>query len=293
MSTAGRPLAEFWLRALFWFVGKAPSVPRLLRPVVIFVSWHTSKPMRLATLANAARLLGPRSSRKERGRLARRVVGNFFDAVVEFGAKPRPGVDEPEVTGREHYEAARRLGRGAILATAHLGSFEAAIGLVTARERRVHVVFQRDRIALFERLRKERHARMGVVEAPVDDGLRAWFALRDALNSDEVVLMQADRVMEGQPGVRAPFLGGHVMLPAGPVKLARVTGSPIVPVFAPRGADGRTRVVMEEPILVGEAPAPGTIDPAQLRLAGAVERAVRAYPDQWLCLHAAWCEDAG
>jgi KDO2-lipid IV(A) lauroyltransferase len=130
-----------------------------------------------------------------------------------------------------------------------------------------------------------------VLECPVDDGLPAWMRLRDALRMGDVVLLQADRVVAGQKGVRAPFLGGTLMMPEGLVKLARLTGAAIVPVFAPR-VPGGVRIVVDEPIQVGPEPPPrGTIDPAQLRLAAAVERAVREYPDQWLCLQPALVED--
>lgn len=290
---------EAWLGTLFWFSSYWPSLPRLLRPLILSIAWASSPVLRRGTLANAGRLLGETSTARERRALARRVIGSFFDRVVEFGLNRRRTPEEllagvESVTGEAHYDAARRRGRGAILATAHLGSFETAIALVARREgggQRVHVVFRRDRSGLFERLRAEQRRRLGVVEAPVDEGLDTWLGLREALRRDEVVLMQADRLAPGQKGVEAPFLGGHIRVPTGPVRLARLTGAPLIPVFALASGRGRYRLQVEEAIWTDGVPDTGSIDPALLRLVGAVERVVRAHPDQWLCLHPAWCED--
>ncbi len=276
-----------------------PAALAVLKPAIVSIAWASSPVLRRGTLANAGRLLGEGSTARERRALARRVVGRFYDWVVEFGANRMRTREEllgrvASVTGERHYDAARGRGRGAILATAHLGSFETAISLVAHREgdgSRVHVVFQRDRSALFERLRAEQRRRLGVAEAPVDDGLETWLGLRDALRRDEIVLMQTDRLLAGQKGVAVPFLGGHVRVPSGAVRLARLTGAPIIPVFALPEPGGRTRLQIEETIWTEELPESGSIDPALLRLVGAVERVVRAHPEQWLCLHAAWCED--
>lgn len=224
------------------------------------------------------------------------MVAHFLDAIVEMGINRSREPDRlltllSRVDGEDRYRAARASRRGAVLVTAHLGHFETAIAMLARIEPLIHVVLSRDESPRFERLRTEQHARLGVLDAPIDGGLGVWIRLRDALLADEVVLMQADRVMPGQSGVPVPFLDGHMRIPVGPVKLARLTGSPLIPVFAVADGEGRIRIVLESPVEVGEAPARGTTDPALARLAVVVERYVRRYPDQWMCLHPALCED--
>jgi len=150
-------------------------------------------------------------------------------------------------------------------------------------------VFKRDP-SRFEQVRSALRRRLGILEAPVDEGWGLWVRLRDALRRDEVVMVQADRVMPGQKGLKVPFLHGHVMLPSGPVKLALASGAPIVPIFSLRGSRGRLRIRIEEPILAG--PSDASPHPALLRLAGVLEKYVRAYPEQWLMFQNAFCEDA-
>ena len=227
------------------------------------------------------------------------MFSNCIDAVVEFGRNRNRTTEQilsrlESVTGEDQYAIARRKGRGAILVTAHLGAFETAMTMLAQREPRIHVVFRRDPSSVFERLRSEQHARLGIIDAPVDDGLAMWFALRDALQRDEVVLMQGDRVLPGQPGVVAPFLGGHMRVPSGSVKLARITRAPLIPTFAIQMPRDRVRIFIDEPIWVDDYPAgndESPIDPILLRLTGVIEQYVRTYPEQWLCLHPAWCDD--
>lgn len=301
MRGPGRGLREraaaFWLGVFFWHTLHAPWALRAFKPVAIWGTWGCSRQIRGATIANARWLLGESSSRGARRDLGRRVLSRFFDAVVEFGTNRRRSRSEilargESVLGEERFNEARRAGRGAILVTAHLGSFETAMTMVAERERRVHVVFRRDGNPVFESMRSEQHARLGVIEAPVDDGLPMWLRLREALRADEVVLVQGDRVSPGESGVTVPFMGGHIRVPAGPAKLSRATGSPLIPTFAVLTQGGRVRVLLEEPIWPEMLdPAPGEPDPAVIRMASAIESCVKRYPDQWLVLYKAWCED--
>jgi KDO2-lipid IV(A) lauroyltransferase len=151
------------------------------------------------------------------------------------------------------------------------------------------VVFRRDPMPRFERLRAEQRARLGVIEAAVDEGLPVWVRLRDALERGDVVLMQGDRVMSGQPGVPVPFFGRLVAMPVGPVKLAMAARAPMLPVFAPRTAGGKVLIVIHEPIELTEQEIERREPlPALMRLTAVIESMVRRYPEQWLMPHAMW-----
>lgn len=248
-------------------------------------------------MANARRILGEAAGAGAHAAVGKAVLGNFYDSICEIASASRVSMIElqsriGEVSGRDQYLQLRALKRGAILVTAHLGAFEAAVAALRRDEARIHIVFHRDTFRLFEELRAAQHQRLGIIEAPVDDGLGVWVKLRDALLNDEVVLMQGDRVMPGQHGVRLPFFNGHMLFPSGPVKLARMTGAPLVPVFAPRLPGGRVRILLGEAINVNS----GADDPSHphddlVRLARIIEKVVHEFPEQWLVLHRAFCED--
>lgn len=298
--------ARVWLALLFWHTTHALWVPRLIKPIILFFTWHTSRPTRENSLANARRLLGPESTLAQQKSLARAVVARFFDIVVDFGASRGLTIEQlnarvEKVDGVDRYERARALKRGAILVTAHLGPFETALANLRTRESKVHVVFRRDRDAIFEKLRADHRRSLGAIEARPDEGLKVWFGLRDALRNDEVVLIQGDRTMPGQRGVPMPFLDGHIDIPDGPVKLALAAEAPIIPVFATFTPVGRVHLHIDEPMLVISDREPRSAAPEGLdvlspdealrRIADSIAGIVQRYPDQWLRLDKAWIED--
>lgn len=290
-----RSWVAFWLDALFWHAEHAPLLLRFTRGLFTRLVFRCSPSVRAGTLANAARVLGPGATPAQHRRLARAVVGNFILFCHDVGRSMRMSADElfgriETLEGEAHYDAARAMRRGAIVVTAHMGSFEVGMAALRRRDERVHVVFRRDAFGRFERMRSALRAKLGVVEAPVDEGWTVWLRLRDALLRDEVVVLQGDRVMPGQKGERVPVLGADMLLPAGPVKLALATGAPIVPVFSIRTPSGGVRLCVEPAITV-DAGDPDAVDRAMRQLAGVIGKYVAAYPEQWLMLQPAWCAD--
>lgn len=248
--------------------------------------------LRTGTLANARRLLGEGSTPAQREALAREVIGNFYDFVCDVGRSATMNRQQLQgrieaVQGLDRYDAARRERQGAIVVTAHMGSFEIGVAGLMEYERQVHVLFRRDERGLFEQTRSALRRRLGVTEAYVEDGLPVWMRLREALERNEVVLIQGDRVLPGQKGKRVPFLGGTMLLPTGPVKLAMASGAPLIPVFTVRTSHDTVRLFIEEAIRVP----PGTAEEGLRQLVTAIEHYVRQYPGQWLMVHPAWCED--
>ena len=286
--------AEFWLDLLFRTVAASPLLSKLIKPPAVAVAWRCSRAIRAAAAANARRIFGPDVAPARKAIYGRGAVSNFYDFVCDVGRARRMTREQlvgqiESIEGIDCYAAARALGKGAIIATAHMGSFEAGAAALLEREKAMHVVFKRD-ATRFEQIRSALRRKLGVTEAPVDDGWSMWLQLRDALVRDEVVMLQADRVMTGQKGSRVPFLHGHVLLPTGPIKLAVASGAPIVPIFAIRSESGRIRIHIEPHIVV--EPSDLQPHPALLRLARTLEAYVRAYPEQWLLFHPAFCEDA-
>jgi lauroyl/myristoyl acyltransferase len=294
-----------WLGPFFGLAGAWPGLARLLRPVACGVVPLVSPKVRHAIARNAPRIFGRTFEPGERRRFARQVIGSFYDFVLDVGRASRMSPEQlnglvESVEGLDGYRAARSRKRGAILVTAHLGTFEAGLAALVREERKVRVVFKRDASGAFERLRRRLHASLGIIETPIDDGIDGWLALRDALLNDEVVVMQGDRAVPGQRSEVVAFLHGHVRLPTGPVRLAHLTGSPIVPVFALPTGTGTFRVLLKAAIDVETLDAEflsrdPTAGPSRaLRaLADAIAEVVAANPHQWLALEAVFHEDAG
>lgn len=280
-----------WLGPFFALAGACPTLTARLRPLASRLVPACSPTVRRATALNARRIFGRGLSAGEQRRFARAVSGSFFDFVAEVAAaasQPPAAVRAriERVEGLEAYRTARASGSGAVLVTAHLGSFEAGLAALADAEPRVRVVFRRDHSDRFEGHRMRLRERLGIVEAPIDDGPASWLPLRDALLNNEVVVLQGDRAVRGQRSQVVPFLHGHLRLPTGPVRLARLTGSPIIPVYTPRLPSGRIAVTLDTPI----QPRDDGSDLASL--VASLERIVSRHPEQWLAFEPVFAEDA-
>jgi lauroyl/myristoyl acyltransferase len=277
-------MTSFWLTLLFRLTDVAPGLVRLCRPLFVRLAWSFCPGVRRATAANGARLaptVDPRT-------FGLAVLGHFYDFVADVGrGRATAGAAAPpdDVAA---YRAVRAARRGAVLVTAHMGSFEVGLTALAAEERTVHVVFKRDAVPAFDALRRRLRGRLGVIEAPVDDGsFAAWARLREALLRDEVVVIQGDRCLPGQKGQDVPVLGGHLTLPTGPFKLALSADAPVVPLFAVRQPDGRVSIQMRPAISVTD------VASSLAQYAAELTAQLEAHPTQWLVLHPAFREDAG
>ncbi len=291
--------ARWWLRTLFRVSRNARWLVYLLKPLAVWCALHFSRKARYSTFANARRIFGPEASDAQCAALGPKVVGNFIDFVVDVArssamtaAQLRERIETVE--GRDAYvEFRKRTRTGAIVVTAHMGSFEVGLAALADVEPHIHVVFKRDEHDGFEILRTSLRQTLDVNEAPIDDGWETWMRLRDALTANHVVVMQADRAMPGQKAQAVPMCNGHVLLPLGPVKLAQISGAPIIPVLTVRTKSGRCRLFVEAPIHVdGSDEWINGVHPALLQLAAVLEKYITAYPDQWLVLDPAFIEDA-
>jgi lauroyl/myristoyl acyltransferase len=256
-----------------------------------------SGPIKNGTRANARRILGADVSPAQIAEFTHHVTSRFYDFVVDMGrygaiSAAEIGAEVEAVHGHEGYLATRRAGGGAIILTAHMGSFEVGMAALRAYEPDIHVVFKRDAMNRFETIRRIFRDTLGVHEAPVDAGWETWVGLKDALASNHVVVMQGDRAMPGQRAQSVPILGGHIALPLGPIVLAQISESPIVPVFVVKMPSGRSQLFVEPAIRVDpEARLRDGVHPQLLEWGKVLEKFIAKYPEQWLFLDPAFVED--
>jgi len=300
VPTGGTPRS---LGPFFTLASRAPGLTRMLGPLVTPIVPLLAPSLRRNTHLNAQRIFGHQLSPSQQRAFTRRVVSNFYTFITDMATASRRSADPAlandligDVYGEPRYRALRapepgsNQRRGAVLVTAHIGSFEAGLLALRQVEPAVHVVFKRDASAPFERMRTALRRSLGVHEAAIDDGMSTWMNLRDALLRGEVVVLQADRALPGQQSAAVPFLSGTLRMPTGPVRLARLTNSPIVPVFAIRRPDGKHDIHLGQPIEPGPSVA-GQADAEFIAIAKAIEAIIAKHPDQWLMLDAAFEED--
>jgi len=215
----------------------------LLHALGVFTGWGLilfPNQLRRAARVNLE-LCFPALSQTQRRRLLRRCLAETGKTLLESGALwLRPARLTlrliRHVDGLEHVERARAGGRGMILATPHLGAWEAA-GLYCAARYDITCLYRPLRMAGLETLVNKARSRAGGHYVPADKrGLRALFK---TLDQGGTVAMLPDQEPKAGTGVFAPFFG----IPAfSMVFLSRLTarnGAPIVFVWCERLSWGR------------------------------------------------------
>ncbi len=251
---------------------------------------------RAEIVRNLRQVLGDELSPEDAERLAREFFrlrsGEVID-VMRLRGRARSLGKLVEIRGREHLDAALAGGKGAILCSAHFGSYNSAFSLLHASgfpltstgrslstqdpgmssaERRLW------EFAYIRRLQRHRQ-RPGIEFQPgrVQGAVQAAVALR----ANEVVTFSSDAPpleADRTRAVEVTFLGRQARLLPGVVTLAQLTGAPVLMVFMHRLADYRHQVLE----ISAPVPAEGGTATAFGRCVAAMDAAIRTNPAHWV-----------
>lgn len=230
----------------------------------------------------------PEMDPERRRRLVAGCFRHFGETLAEIAWlwRAAPGqVDRlVSISGVEHLEADRG---GAVLITGHCGNWEllnarmatAGIPMVIA----VREVFDPRLDEVATRLR----ARFGATV--IARGQDAGRKLVAALAESRVLGLLIDQDIRDVPGCFVPFFGRPAWTPTGAAAIALKVGRPVVPAFVHRRSDGTHHVDVQEPLPAprGQTGHERTIELTAAATA-AIERHVRAYPEQWVWFHRRW-----
>jgi lauroyl/myristoyl acyltransferase len=245
---------------------------------------------------NLLQVFGDTLSPAEAERLAReysRAASCEVIDIMRLRNGTRPLRRLVEVRGREHLEAAMAAGKGAILCSAHYGSYVSAFSLIHASGIPVTSIglwwWHDDPYASpavrrfwdFAYARRTLRYRQG-------PSIQSWEAVSSGrseravstLRSNEAVTILADSeplASDESRVVKVPFLGREATLLPGVVNLARSADAPVLVVSMHRSADYRHQVLEISPPISLE----GGRQEALARCAAAMEAAIRTNPAQW------------
>jgi lauroyl/myristoyl acyltransferase len=195
-------------------------------------------------------------------------------------------LDRVDVHGEEHFAAAASQGRGVIFVSAHMGSTEVAATLAVLKGFKITAVSEEIRPRALMDWAIASRADMGISLLPVE---RSAFRLLRALRRREMVAMVVDAGPGLPDSIPVRFFGRDTPFPAGPARLSRLSGAPIVFGLAVRRTGGRFAAYVCPPLLPDRR-AHGDTDARRLtqEIAATFEGFVRRYPTQWYAFRDMW-----
>jgi KDO2-lipid IV(A) lauroyltransferase len=176
-------------------------------------------------------------------------------------------------------------GKGLIFVSGHLGNWELIGPIFRLFDFPGCVVGRRIYYEKYNELIVNTRLEKGVTTVYQDESPRK---LLRVLQGDGVVGIVADQDVEKLEGVFVDYFGVPSYTPVAPVRLAQLSGAPILVGAMVREA-GRYRIVYtQEPIRVPRDADDRTLVRLTEQWSKALERLIRQYPEQWAWMHDRW-----
>jgi lauroyl/myristoyl acyltransferase len=179
-------------------------------------------------------------------------------------------------------EAARAAGKGGILVTVHMGSWELGGAYLGLRGIPLTAVALPHRDPRIDQIFLESRIRNGMEVVQAGGALKK---LGEAVACGRFIALVSDRDVAGR-GPLLPFFRQVTRIPNGHATLALKTNAWILPTCIYRVRDGRSFIEIRPPIIPD--PATDTVEGLTLRCLEILEEFIRAHPEQWSSFYDLW-----
>jgi KDO2-lipid IV(A) lauroyltransferase len=255
----------------------------------------------------AARREGPRTQqlRRNLARVVPQAGPQELDELVRGGLRSYarywretfrlPGMDREAIlrkvdeafVNRSMIDDALNKGKGLVLALPHTGNWDVSgIWLVNHSGAFTTVAERLNPESLFQRFVSYRESLGFEILSANGTDVSAYRVLIERLRQNRVVCLPADRDLSRR-GVPVRFFGEQTRMPAGPARLAAMTGATLLIVDQSFTEDG-WRVGVHSPMTVGERE---EIPAVTQRMADAFAADIAANPVDWHMLQPLWLAD--
>ncbi len=192
-------------------------------------------------------------------------------------------VPKAEVEGAELIVEAASKGRGVIFVTAHTAGWDVAGTLLGAHlNMSIAIVMQSERDAGARAIHDAGRTQVGIKIVHADDDPISSIGLLHHLRDGGAAAMQIDRVPAGMRKRKVWLLGEEGAIPEGPLRLAQLTGAPIVPLFCARLGFRHYVLRATRSLYVPRKASDGELTQTAQLLADDVTDFIRSHPTQWL-----------
>lgn len=214
---------------------------------------------------------------------------HFGRAAAEFARLPvvAPNIESFVISsGHEYLFDAVKSGRGAILATAHIGNWEYAACWLAHQGLPINALGTDQRDDRITELIKNLRRSGGAKALGKASDLKVMIK---ALQKGEIIAVPIDQDAK-EAGVLSPFLGYPASTPVGPAKLAAHLGCDVIPGICVRRPDGITFEMKLYPPMKGRDGKPfgKDVQTSIDDLNAVLSKGILEHPEQWLWLYPRW-----
>jgi len=244
---------------------------------------------RQVAINNLTYVFGYEKSPSEIRQMARRIFANLVMILFEIGWSH--GATSKEIPrhirfdGVHNLHAAHRKGRGVLVLTGHLGSWELLADAAGMLGYPINVVYRpmdfNPLDKFFERFRTRSGARLFSKAHAMRKILRS-------LKDNELVGILLDQNSGRRAGVFVDFFGQSACTNKGLAMIAQKTRAPVVPIFLVREADAYRMMIGPEIPLIETGDKNRDVFENTRQYNRVLETMIRRYPEQWFWVHRRW-----
>lgn len=263
-----------------------PQIPSALVPPIAQLlgtgAYAASSAARAAVLANLAVIAPDRATAATARHVFAEQARNYLEIFRIAHIGPAALRASVEKRGWERFTGAYALGKGVILASAHLGPVSLVGQVIVTHGYPTVLPVETERSEIQRAVNRGRAA-MGLEVVSTDSP----FAVVRALRQGKVFGVIADRAVTGV-GERVLFFGREALIPSAHIALGLRTGAAVIPSFALR--EGASLVACFEPPLdlrsTGDREA--DLRAGMVKWVTALEAYIRRAPEQWTVFERVW-----
>ncbi len=261
------------------------ELARLLTPFFIVIGRYFIKKERRIILENLRIAFSREKTEQEINSIVNSCFDSIGSSIIElmyFSGHPEKIVEKVTIEGKDNLDEALKKGQGAILLSAHFGSFPLMFWRMGLEGYKTNCIMRRMKDEQFGKY---------VFDFSNGNGVRTIYSLPfrqcvksslKSLRDNQILFILPDQNYGEAGGVFVDFFGHPVATATGPVMFSYRSGAPILPVFIVRYGAGQYKIIIDSPVTL-EATQYGQLGLVRntAQLTKIIEGYIRSYPHEW------------
>jgi len=194
-----------------------------------------------------------------------------------------------EVTNKKYLEKLTTENKGIIIASSHIGNFEAGGFILQTNETPINSLIYGGESFELQNKRNKILKSVNINPISVNPDMSHLFEIKKALENNEIVTIQCDRIYGSTKTIKNNFMGYEASFPLAPFKLAVQLDVPMVALFMMKKSYKKYHAYVV-PLEISDTVSNNSEKANQLALSfiNISEKILQQYPRQWFNFYDFW-----